>query len=647
MPGYDRAMLAPSLALRRALRLGTVLLFMVGAALVPAAAGAAGTWNAESYLASPLREATGPSIAVTTNGAAVAGWQANQGEFGSVDVFLTSRASGTAPFATGGTQQHVDSAKAHGEGDMGVVTAVNPSGKAVVAWVQATYTGNFRVQAVVRAAGASTFGPVQTLTAEGEDAAVPAVAMNAAGATVLVWRRHETATESWQVQGAALSDADTTFSTLNGGGNISDEPDDNSDFFVSPVRVAIAPSGAAVVTWDSTDVSHLQDARWARRAPGEAAFAAPHSLGAVTMAPDVAAGDGGGFALTWVTGSGGTGATVSLARASTGDFGAATPVASTPGAFVDTRAGVDAAGNAIVAVLGTTEATFGAKRRVAVTTCATTCPVPSWLSADGQDANGIALAVNAAGDAVLAWSRSNGTRELIEASLLAHGSNWDPPVFVSGSGQAAHAPTVGIDGGGNVTAAWTAANVALFAVRQAVGAVAGATAPPDGPGTGGGGEGGGGGGGGQGGTGQPGGSPPAAAPVPAPVPAPTPTPAADRSLAASAKQSATLTAAATGTFSGPKITCSEPTDSSCKAIISFKTTTAKAKSLTVAHLTLTIAGGKTATPKLKLTKAAKKLLGAKRKLTLKGSVVITDAAGNTRTFTINTTLKAAVKKQRR
>jgi hypothetical protein len=634
-------MLAPSLALRRAFCPAILLLLLAGIAAAPATAGAAGTWNPESYLASPLREASGPSIAVATNGGAVAGWQAAQGQFNSVDAFLTARASGTAPFATGGTQQHVDSAKAHGEGDMGVVTAVNPSGKAIVAWVQATYTGNFRVQAVVRAAGASAFGPVQTLTAEGEDAAVPAVTMNAAGSAVLVWRRHETATESWQVQGAMLTDAGTTFGALDGGGNISDEPDDNSDFFVSPVRVAIAPSGAAVVTWDSTDVSHVEDARWARRGPGESAFAAPHDLGAVTHAPDVAAGDGGGFALTWIAGSGGTGATVSLARASTGDFGAATPVAATPGSFVDTRAGIDAAGNAIVAVLGTTEATFGAKVRVAVTTCATTCPTPSWLSADGQDAAGIDLAVNAAGDAVVAWSRSNGTRDLIEASLLAHGASWDAPVFISGSGQAAHAPTVGIDAGGNVTAAWTAANVALFAVRQAVGAVAGATAPPAGPGTGGGG------GGGQGGTG--GGSPPAPAPAPIPTPKPTPTPtpaAPDRALTASAAQASTLTATSAGTFTGPKITCSEPAGSSCKAIISFTAKAAKSKLVTVARLTLTVAGGKSATPKLKLSKAAKKLLAAKRKLSLKGTITITDAAGNARTFTIKTTLKAAAKKPR-
>ena len=186
--------------------------------------------------------------------------------------------------------------------------------------------------------------------------------------------------------------------------------------------------------------------------------------------------------------------------------------------------------------------------------------------------------------------------------------------------------------------------MALFAVRQAVGAVAGATAPPAGPGTGGGD------GGGGGGTSQSGGSaPPTPAPVPAPAPTPTPAPAppADRAVAASAKQSATLAATSAGTFTGPKITCSEPTASSCKAIISFTTTTAKAKPLTVARLTLTVAGGKSVTPKLKLTTAAKKLLGTERKLALKGTVVITDAAGNARTFTIKATVKAAAKKQRR
>jgi hypothetical protein len=615
-------------------RRSAVLLLLVALGGVPATADAAGTWGTESYLASPLREATGPSLAVTTTGGAVAGWQAQQGQFADVDAFLATRASGTAPLPTGGTQQHVASAKAHAEGDMGVVTAIAPSGKAVVAWVQATYTGNFLVQATVRAAGATTFGAVQTLTAEGQDAGVPAVAMNASGATVLVWRRHEDASESWQVQGAMLTDAGTTFTPLNAGGNISDEPLDGSDFFAPPVHVAIAPSGAAVVTWDSTSSTAVSTARWAQRDPG-ASFGTVHDLGAVTLAPDVAAGDSG-FALTWATGSGGTGATVSLARATTGSFGAATPVATTPGSFIDTHVALDGAGNAIVALLGTGADVVGSKQRVAVTTCAATCDPAPWLSADGQSANGLGLAVNAAGDAVAAWSRSNGTHELIEASLRAHGSGWDPPVFVSRSDQDAHAPTVGIDGGGNVTAAWTAANVALFAVRQATGAVAGATVPPPAdPGT------------GDGGTvpiSAPATTTPAAT---TPTPAPVPAPAADRTVAATVKQGTAPKASAAGAFSGPKVTCAEAAGGRCTVKVTVTAAASKTKKLTAARATLTVAGGQTATPKLKLSKAAKALLRKQHRLALTVTVAVTDGAGNTRTFTVKTTLKAAAKKRHR
>jgi hypothetical protein len=81
----------------------------------------------------------------------VAGWQAQyDGGLGNVDAFLTARAPDTAPFATGGTRQHVDSAEAHDEGDMHATTAVNSAGKAVVAWRQATFNGDFRIQAAKR-----------------------------------------------------------------------------------------------------------------------------------------------------------------------------------------------------------------------------------------------------------------------------------------------------------------------------------------------------------------------------------------------------------------------------------------------------------------------------------------------------------------
>ena len=153
---------------------------------------------------------------------------------------------------------------------------------------------------------------------------------------------------------------------------------------------------------------------------------------------------------------------------------------------------------------------------------------------------GIDLAVNDAGDAVAAWSRSNGTHELVEASLRAHGKGWDPAVSVSRTDQDAHVPTVGIDSSGHATMAWTAANVALFAVRQATGAVDGAgttpvdptpTATPSGPS-------------GGGGSSSP--------------PPPPPVGASDRTVAASAKLAKKTKATKAGRFSGPKITAPRP-----------------------------------------------------------------------------------------
>jgi hypothetical protein len=618
---------------RTTLRPAIVLLATLAVALTGTAeiATAAGTWNADSPLSSPLREATGPSVAVTTTGAAVAGWQAQQGDFGHVDAFLHTRAPGTGPFAMGGTRLMVDSPNAHTEGDMGIVTAVNPSGKAVVAWVRAAFNANFRVQAVVRPAGSSTWGPVQTLTAEGEDAGAPALAMNASGATVLVWRRHETATGKWHVQGAALTDAGVNFTALNGGGNIFSEPNDGfPDLLAPPVRVAIAPSGASVVAWDSKDASSTYIARWARRGPNDSAFGTMHPLGAITRFPDVAASDDGSFALTWVTGTGGTGSTASLARATTSDFGTATPVGSTPSAFTDSRVGLDAAGNAIVALVGTAVADINAKTRVGFTRCAaaSTCAPFAWLSADSQSAESLDLAVNAAGDAAAVWKRSNGTRPLIEASLLARGANWDSPVFISGSTQSAYMPTVGIDGGGNVTAAWMS-----FAIRQTTGAVEGAGAPPEGPGPGGPGNGGGGNNGGDGGGGN------------------TPT-ATDRTVSATVKQAAKVTATAAGSFAGPKVTCSEPAGGSCKATVSFTTPgpkpkKGKPKKIAAGSVKLTVAAGKSATPTVKLTKAAKTLLRSKHKLALTGTVVVTDAAGNKRPFAVKTTVKAPPAKKKK
>lgn len=590
---------------------------------------AAGAWQPESPLASPLREATGPGLAVASTGAAVAGWQGNLPDvFGNVDAYVASRSTGAGPIPMGGLPQGVASPKSHTAGDMGVTAAVSPSGKAVVAWVQATYTGSFRVQAVVRPAGMADFGPVQTLTAEGADATTPAVAMNAAGQAVLAWRRHDTATSSWPVQAAALDVAGVTFTALNAGGNVASEPAD-TDAYRGAVHVAVAPDGSSVVAWDAYTTGAVPVARWAWRSPAALAFNAAHDIGAGTRATDVAAGAGNTFALSWVTGSGGTGATVSVARLSSDATGSPLSVGSSPGSVTATRVGVDGAGDATVAFLGTTTTGIDAKPRVAITTCAATCPAPAYLTDTAQEADGLALAMNDAGDAVAVWTRSNGTRRLVEASLRSHGAGWDPAVFISRSDQDAYTPVAGIDGGGNVTVAWMAANVALWSVRQTTGAVAGATTPPAGPA-----DPGPGGGGGTGG-------PPAPPAPPAPQPSSS-SPPADRTVIAAVTQGKVVRATTAGRFAGPRVACREAPGGRCRVVVRFTAQQRKGKktsTIAAGGVTFTLIGGAVRKPPaVALTRPARLLLAATRKLALRGTVTITDAAGNRRVYTVTTTV---------
>jgi len=160
---------------------------------------------------------------------------------------------------------------------------------------------------------------------------------------------------------------------------------------------------------------------------------------------------------------------------------------------------------------------------------------------------------------------------------------------------------VGIDGGGNATVAWTASNVALYAVKQTTGKVDGAGAPPSDP--------------------DPTPTPtPTATATPAPTPAPTVTsvPPADTTVVASIKQASKLKLKR-GAFTGPKVTCAE----ACKVAVTYKL-----KKTTVAKATFSLAAGQSKAPKLK----------AKRKGKLTGTVVVTDAAGNKRTFALKATL---------
>ena len=309
------------------LALRPAALAIVALLALPAAASAAGTWNPESYLAVGLQEASGPSIAVAADGGAVAGWQQNQPRVrerrrGPDRAGARDRAVRHRRDAPGGRL----GARARSRATCAMTTAVNSSGKAVVAWVQAG------VRRAASACRPPCVPPAPRASARcrrsrrrARTRPCPLSRSNDAGAAVLVWRRHDSASESWEVQGA-VAERRRHDSSPRSRRRTSPTSRTTTSTTRSPRRcsVAIAPSGGAVVVWESTG-----EHRGRPRRGGRAwAAAGVHDLGAGTHFADVAAGADGSFALTWVTGSGGTGADAWLARATTGGFGIAVPVGS-------------------------------------------------------------------------------------------------------------------------------------------------------------------------------------------------------------------------------------------------------------------------------------------------------------------------------
>ncbi len=80
---------------------------------------------------------------------------------------------------------------------------------------------------------------------------------------------------------------------------------------------------------------------------------------------------------------------------------------------------------------------------------------PATLSEAGQDAHMPQVAVNAAGEATAVWAGSNGGNDVVQAAIRPAGESWAQPATVSGAGQEASQPQVAVDAAGDATVVWT------------------------------------------------------------------------------------------------------------------------------------------------------------------------------------------------
>src|SRR4051812_108272 len=79
---------------------------------------------------------------------------------------------------------------------------------------------------------------------------------------------------------------------------------------------------------------------------------------------------------------------------------------------------------------------------------------PQTISDPGMSASGPALAVDSSGNAVVAYTQSDGTNLRINAAYRPSGGNFGTPVLVSDPGFDASAPDVSMDGSGKALVVW-------------------------------------------------------------------------------------------------------------------------------------------------------------------------------------------------
>jgi hypothetical protein len=94
--------------------------------------------------------------------------------------------------------------------------------------------------------------------------------------------------------------------------------------------------------------------------------------------------------------------------------------------------------------------------------------VPQTISDPGEGASGPALAVDPSGNALAVWTQSDGTNLRIHSAYRPAGGNFGADVIVSAAGEPASAPDVSMDNSGNALVAWERSDGTVDRIQAAI-----------------------------------------------------------------------------------------------------------------------------------------------------------------------------------
>ncbi|MCI0381962.1 MAG: hypothetical protein L0207_02780 [Chlamydiae bacterium] len=319
--------------------------------------------------------------------------------------------------------------------------AIDPSGNAVAIWIRSNGV-NFIVQAATKPFGGSWSTPVD-LSAVGQTALEPQVVVDTAGNSVAIWQRSNGANTIAQ---AAIKPIGGDWST----------PVDLSAIGQSAVfpQVAVDPAGNSIATWQrSGGINNIIQAATKTFGDGWSTPVNVSLPGQNAFNPQVAVDPAGNGIIIWQRFNG-----VNLIiQAAIKPFdlkGWSIPInlSASGQDAVFPQVAVDPGGNAIAVWIRFNGANFVIQ--AATKPFGGDWSTPIDLSTAGQNAELSQIAVDPGGNAVAVWQRFNGANLIIQAVAKPFGSNWSTPVDLSNVGQNGIFPQVAIDIGGNPIAVW-------------------------------------------------------------------------------------------------------------------------------------------------------------------------------------------------
>lgn len=333
--------------------------------------------------------------------------------------------------------------------------AVDAEGNAYAVW--ARYNGaEYIVQASIRPAGGG-WQPPQDLSASGQSAVNANVSVNGRGDAVAVWHRSNGVHDVVQ---AAFRPAGGVWQPAQDLSAVGQTASDG--------HVAVDSAGNAVAVWLRYNGSHYVAQATVRpfggtwQLPAQDLSAAGQNAGSL----DMAVGAAGDAIAIWIRSNG----TNAIVQASHRPAGGAwqLPAANLSAAGQsadDPKVALDALGNAVAVwdrSNGTNDIVQASSRPAGAVWQA-----PENLSAVGQDAASADVDLGSGGNAVAVWRRSNGTNDIVQAAMRAAAGAWEMAKDLSAPGEDAGQARVALNESGNAVAVWRRADGTNYVVQAA------------------------------------------------------------------------------------------------------------------------------------------------------------------------------------